>query len=66
MSLLSQAPVFDDPLHARLYEILCMDSLWIDMLVERSGSDSVAVMNALAVMEIDGIVTTRGGMYRVI
>lgn len=27
MSLLSQAPVFDDPLHARLYEILCMDSL---------------------------------------
>jgi hypothetical protein len=47
MSLLSTRPSFDDPVHAALYEILCMDSLGIDSLTEKLQQDTSTIINAL-------------------
>jgi len=66
MSLLSTRPAFDDPIHASLYEILCMDSLGIDALSEKLQEDMSIVVNALALMEIEGYITSSGGIYRVV
>jgi DNA processing protein len=66
MSLLSTRPAFDDPIHASLYEMLCMDSLGIDALSEKLQEDMSIVVNALALMEIEGYITSSGGMYRVV
>jgi predicted Rossmann fold nucleotide-binding protein DprA/Smf involved in DNA uptake len=66
MSLLATRPVFDDPLQAALYEILCMDSLGIDTLSDRLQNDTMTIINALATMEIEGIVSSSGGTYRIL
>jgi len=58
-------PDFADPIHESLYEILCRDSVDIDTLAQSLQLDSQTVMMSLAMMEIDGIVTSSGGMYRV-
>lgn len=65
MSLLSQKPDFSDPLQEILYEMLCMDSLSIDVLSERLQHDTTTIVHALAMMEIDGFITSSGGMYRI-
>lgn len=65
-SLLStMRPDFADPIHESLYEILCRDSVDIDTLSTTLQLDSQTIMMSLAMMEIDGIVTSSGGMYRV-
>ncbi|MBP7773988.1 DNA-processing protein DprA, partial [Candidatus Gracilibacteria bacterium] len=66
MSLLSTRPSFDDPVHAALYEILCMDSLGIDSLTEKLQQNTSTIINALAMMEIEGYITSSGGVYRII
>jgi DNA processing protein len=66
LSLLSTLkPDFTDPLHESLYEALCMDALGIDDLSEKLGIDTLSLMNALSIMEIEGHVTSSGGVYRV-
>jgi DNA processing protein len=66
LSLLStMRPEFADPIHESLYEILCRDSVDIDTLAQTLQLDSQTVMMSLAMMEIEGIVTSSGGMYRV-
>lgn len=66
MSMLSTRPDFDDPVCAELYDILCMDSLGIDTLTDKLGRDTTTIVNALALMEIEGHVTSSGGVYRII
>lgn len=53
MSLLSSTPIFADPVQTALYELLCRDSLGIDMIFEKLQLDTGAIMTALAMMEID-------------
>ncbi len=43
-----------------------MDSLGIDMITERLQLEPVVVINALSLMEIDGIVMSQGGVYKII
>lgn len=65
-SLLStMRPDFADPVQESLYEILCRDSVDIDTLAQSLQLDSQTIMMSLAMMEIDGIVTSSGGVYRV-
>jgi predicted Rossmann fold nucleotide-binding protein DprA/Smf involved in DNA uptake len=66
MSLLSTRPEFSDPLHASIYEVLCMDSIGIDTLSDRLQEDTAIIVNALALMEIEGYITSSGGVYRVL
>lgn len=66
LSLLANRPVFEDPLHTSLYDILCTDSLSVDIIADKLQTDTTTIMTALALMEIDGIVTSSGGMYRVL
>jgi len=66
MSLLSTRPEFSDSLHASIYEVLCMDSLGIDTLSDRLQEDTAQVVNALALMEIEGYITSSGGVYRIL
>ena len=66
LSLLStMRPDFADGTQESLYEILCRDSVDIDTLAQSLELDSQAIMTALAMMEIEGIVTSTGGVYRV-
>ncbi len=66
LSLLStMRPDFADPVQESLYEILCRDSVDIDTLAGTLQFDSQTIMTALAMMEIEGIVTSTGGIYRV-
>jgi DNA processing protein len=66
LSLLStMRPDFTDQIQESLYEILCRDSVDIDTLSQILQLDSQAIMTALAMMEIEGIVTSTGGVYRV-
>jgi len=60
MSLLSSKPLFTDPLQTALYELLCMDSLGIDTLSEKLQNETTLIINALAMMEIEGIVASSG------
>jgi DNA processing protein len=66
MSLLSTRPAFDDALHSSIYEVLCMDSLGIDALSDRLQEDTAMIVNALALMEIEGYITSSGGVYRIL
>lgn len=65
ISLLDNRPVFEDALQNSLYEILCMDSMGIDALSEQLEQDMMTILNALSMMEIEGHVTSSGGLYRV-
>lgn len=56
LSLLTQKPIFSNALQESLYELLCMDALGIDSLSERLQVDTLSIMNALSLMEIDGII----------
>lgn len=66
MSLLTSKPLFSDPFQSALYEVLCMDSQGIDSLTDKLQSDPTTIINALAMMEIEGHVTAQGGLYRVV
>jgi predicted Rossmann fold nucleotide-binding protein DprA/Smf involved in DNA uptake len=66
MSLLSGRPDFSDPIQADIYELLCMDSLGIDSLSEKLELEATIIINALALMEIEGHVTASGGLYRIV
>ncbi len=66
MSLLSARPLLSDPIQSALYEILCMDNMGIDGLAEKLQFDTLPLINALAMMEIEGLVTSSGGLYRVV
>ncbi len=59
-SLLAHRPVLDDPLQSVIYDILCMDSMGIDGLSQKLDHDTMAIVNALALMEIEGIVESSG------
>ncbi len=63
--LTTMKPDFTDEIQENLYEILCRDSCNMESLVEVTGYDISLVMNALALMEIEGILQSSGGMYRV-
>lgn len=65
LSLLSARPDFADPIHESVYEILCRDCVGIDTIADRLQSSTSVIMTALAMMEIDGIVESSGGVYRV-
>ncbi len=66
LSLLAHKPTFSDPVQEALYELLCLDSLGIDTLSERLQVDTLSIMNALSLMEIEGIVASQGGIYRIL
>ena len=66
LSMLSTLkPDFADPIHESIYDLLCRDTLGIDSLVDRLQIDAQTLVNALSMLEIEGIVTSRGGMYRI-
>lgn len=58
-------PDFADEIQEKLYEILCRDSCTMETLVEITGHNISLVMNALALMEIEGIIENSGGIYRI-
>ncbi len=67
LSMLSTLkPTFSDPIHESIYDLLCRDALGIDTLVDRLQIDAQVLVNALSTLEIDGIVTSRGGVYRIL
>lgn len=65
LSLLASKPEFDDPLQATLYDILCRDTQSVDALVEIINQEAPTIINALAMMEIEGIVINVSGGWRV-
>ena len=64
-SLLLDRPTFSDALQESIYECLCRDSLAIDIIAQKLDTDTSSIMNALAIMEIEGFLTSSGGIYRV-
>ncbi len=63
--LTTMRPEFADEIQEKIYEILCRDSLVIDVLAEQTGYELTQIMNALGSMEIEGIVENSGGVYRI-
>lgn len=59
LSLLSHKPSFSDPIQEALYELLCRDALGIDTLAEKLQIETLVIMNALSLMEIDGIIASQ-------
>lgn len=58
ISLLDNRPIFTDSLQNAIYDVLCMDSMGIDNLSEKLEQDMTLILNALAMMEIEGHVTS--------
>jgi DNA processing protein len=55
-------PIFTDPLHAEIYDIIAQhnDGLQINMIIKRSDKETTIVSSALTMMEIDGTVINIG------
>ena len=58
-------PTFAHPIEESIYDMLCLDSLGIDMLAEKLNLDMPALMLHLSSLEIDGIIASRGGIYSI-
>jgi DNA processing protein len=58
-------PTFAHPIEESIYDILCLDSLWIDSLTQRLNLDTQTLMIHVSSLEIEGIITSSGGVYRI-
>jgi predicted Rossmann fold nucleotide-binding protein DprA/Smf involved in DNA uptake len=56
-------PIFAHPIEESIYDMLCLDSLGIDALSEKLNLDTQVLMIYLSSLEIEGIITSRGGLY---
>lgn len=66
LSLLSTLkPDFTDEIEEKLYDLLCLDSCTVDKLCDLTGYEISLIMNALGILEIEGIVVQHNGMYRI-
>lgn len=59
LSMLSEMPDFDDPIHTSIYDILCRDAQDIDALVDKLQLDTMTLLNALSMLEIEGVIANR-------
>ncbi len=53
-------PTFAHPIEESIYDILCLDSLGIDILAEKLNLDTQVLMTYLSSLEIEGIISNRG------